>query len=278
MRTNRGERGDDSNRDVKPLERKRACDMADPKRLEMLRQTLAQLDGKASGAPRRLLPTGTAAIDQALGGGLALGVLHDLAPVRAADLAAATGFALALAARRQNFVLWIQQEIAAYEAGTLYGPGLDLFGLPMDRLLVLRVARLRDALWAMEEALLSGSVASVIVEVPKDGADLTATRRLSIAGEGSGTLALLLHHRSSSAPSAAATRWQIAAHPGPRDEFGGLGRTSFALSLVKNRHGPTGQWHVTWDHHEHAFTTAPSRRVAAAAFDRPDHALLARVG
>jgi protein ImuA len=253
--------------------------MLDPGRLDALRRTLAQLDPKSAGRQRpRLCPLGIASVDTALGGGLAVGMLHDIAAAAPADMGAATGFAVALAARmaRSRSVLWIQQEVASCEAGDLYGPGFALFGLTMARLIVLRVPRSRDALWAMEEALASGALAGVVTELATGGADLTATRRLSLAAAGSDTLALLLHHHPPAAASAAATRWQIAALPGPRDAFGGLGTTAFTLSLTKNRHGPTGRWHITWDHHERVFTATLSGGVAAAPVDRSGRALLVR--
>jgi len=71
---------------------------------------------------------------------------------------AITGFALALAARAVTDgrpALWIQTDFAALEAGLPYGPGLDLFGLPLRHLLILRVSRPLDLLWAFEEALKS---------------------------------------------------------------------------------------------------------------------------
>ncbi len=78
------------------------------------------------------------------------------APAAPMHLAAATGFATALTARAcgsKGQTLWIVTEFALMEGGGPYGPGLDLFGLPSARLLVLRVPRAVDALWAMEEAL-----------------------------------------------------------------------------------------------------------------------------
>ncbi len=119
--------------------------------------------------------------------------------------------------------------------------------------LVLRARRAVDALFAMEEALKCRAVASVIAELPDDSADLTATRRLSLAARDHRGLGLLLRHRSSSMPSAAMTRWNVAAASGPRDDFGGIGTTSFLLSLVKNRRGPCGRWNVAWDHHACVF-------------------------
>ena len=122
--------------------------------------------------------------------------LHELAPAAPAQFGAAAGFALALAALRTagrpRRALVIQTDFAALEAGALYGPGLDGLGLPMERLIVLRVPRPIDVLWACEEALKSRGVAIVIAELPEAGevADLTATRRLTLAARAGGGLGL----------------------------------------------------------------------------------------
>src|SRR6478735_6532451 len=49
--------------------------------------------------------------------------------------------------------------------------------------------------------------------------DRTATRRLTLAAREGGALGLLLRHKLSDAPSAAFTRWQVAAAPSVPDEF-----------------------------------------------------------
>jgi protein ImuA len=149
----------------------------------------------------------------------------------------------------------------------------------MERLIVLQVPRAIDALWAMEEALRCGAVGCVITELTNDDADLTATRRLSLAAREGGGIGLLLRHRSCVGLSAAATRWEIAGAPGARDAYGGLGATTFSLHLVKNRRGTCGRWNIRWDHHAHVFAPAAlSVSVAAAARDRPDRARLAYTG
>ena len=178
----------------------------------------------------------------------------------------------ALANRKRGQALWIATDFAACEGGGPYGPGLDLFGLAADRLVVLRVPRAVDALWAMEEALRCRALTSVIAELTDDGsdADLTATRRLTLAAREGGNLGLLLRHRATLAPSTAATRWRIAAAPSQPDQFGGLGPAIFDLSLQKNRRGPCGRWFVTWSHHECQFHAAVSLAVAKTAVDRPD--------
>jgi protein ImuA len=227
-----------------------------------------------------VLALGVPALDGVLGGGLACGAFHELSPSAPLHLGAATGFALTLAAlrRRDAPVLWIQTEFALLEGGMPYGLGLDQLGLAMERLVLLRVPRPVDVLWAKEEALKSPGVAAVLAELPEDGAvaDLTATRRLTLAAREGGGLGLLLRHRASPHPSAAATRWEVAGYPSESDAYG-LGRTAFALTLTRNRRGPCGRWIVCWDHHEHAFTPL-SLGVAEAVRDRPDRAPLVRAG
>jgi protein ImuA len=258
--------------------------------LSRLRQTLAGID--PSNAPRlageeRLIGV-TDPIDKALGGGLACGALHELAPTAPLHLGAVSGFGLALAARaagRRGQVLWIAAEYAAGEDGGPYGPGLDLFGLASAHLLMVRVSKPLDVLWAMEEGLRCRALACVIAELTGEGAvaDLTATRRLTLAArEGIGAqnsgFGLLIRHRVTAMPSAASTRWEIAAAPSQPDAYGGIGRARFGLSLCKNRRGPSGRWIIEWNHHERAFQPALSVGLAAPALDRPDRAPRVRTG
>ncbi len=238
------------------------------------------------GVPEGSLRLGVPALDAALQGGLGLGTLHELTPVSELQFGSAFGFGLALAAlaavedsTRAAQVLCIATDYAALEAGAPYGLGLDGFGLSMDQLLILRVAHPRDALWAFEEALKCRALAAVLAELPEAGAaaDLTATRRLSLAALAGGGLGLLLRHRPYPLPSAAMTRWQVAAALSQPDRFGGLGGTRFDLSLHRNRRGRCGRWIADWNHDERTFAPqALSLGMAEAAHDRPDRAQLRR--
>jgi protein ImuA len=174
----------------------------------------------------------------------------------------------------------VQQDFAALEAGHVYGVGCDLFGVDTARLFVVRAMTPRDALWAMEEALKTRGVAAVIGELAEEGrsADLTTTRRLSLAAQKGGGLALLLRQRPAVQPSAAATRWSVAAVAGAADGFGGLERSAFRVSLTKNRRGPCGSWVLQWDHHDRRFLPALSVAVAAPARHRPAEAAIAATG
>jgi protein ImuA len=254
--------------------------------LRHLRQTLAGIDpslGPGLPEPEQVIGTGVPDIDMALGGGLPRGALHEFSPAAPMHLAAATGLAMALTARvcgAKGQTLWIVTEFALMEGGGPYGPGLDLFGLPSARLLVLRVPRAVDALWAMEEALRCRALTSVIAELADDtpADDLTATRRLMLAAREGNCPGFVLRYRATDAPSAAATRWQVAAAPSQPDAYGGLGRARFELSLRKNRRGPCGRWTIEWDHHERIFQPEISIAVAPAALDRSDRAPPARAG
>ena len=67
----------------------------------------------------------------------------------------------------------------------------------------------------MEEALKCRALAAAILELPNDAplADLTATRRFTLAAREGGAFGFLLRHRPSALTSSAETRWRVAAVP-----------------------------------------------------------------
>ena len=249
--------------------------------LRTLRRTVANLQHFSGLPDGGRLELGIPALDSALSGGLSHQTFHEIYPASPLHFGAASGFTLSLAVLAGKATLWIQSDFAGRETGFPYAPGLDLFGLGRERLLILRVPRAIDALFAMEEALKCRALGTIVTELTDDGsADLTATRRLSLAARDGSTLGLLLRHCAPLGTSAAATRFEIAAAPSRRDGFGGLGVTTFFLSLVKNRRGPCGRWTLSWDHHEHVFLPAASSLgLASAAGDRSDRTVrFARAG
>jgi protein ImuA len=189
-----------------------------------LRRAIAEIEAEASSAgerPARRLPFARA-FDSALGGGLADDALHEIAPARPQDGAAAMGFALALAARfinhRPASALIIGQGFAAEESGALYGPGLVAHGLTLSRLVFVRAPDAALALWAMEEALKCGAPAVVVGEIwSLKGYSLAASRRLLLAARKGRTPALLIlasaYGQAERLSSAAETRFEIAAAP-----------------------------------------------------------------
>src|SRR5712672_3419203 len=117
--------------------------------LHALRRSVADLTAGLPGEDGRSIGLGITSLDAALAVGLACGALHEIAPAAPLHGGAAAGFAMALAARALRGggqAVWIQPDFNVAEAGALYGPGLDLMGLPTGRLVILRVPRPRDAL------------------------------------------------------------------------------------------------------------------------------------
>ena len=174
-----------------------------------LRRAIAQIEGApAQGriAPEARVKLGADegpvfSLDLAFGGGLPTGALYEVVPARANDMAAAAGFALALAARlgraRAGAIVWIGQDFAAREYAVPYGPGLAAHGLDPARLILVNVANARDLVWAMEEALKCPACAAVIGEFwsSRPPAELVASLRLLRAARSSAASGLLLVHQ-----------------------------------------------------------------------------------
>ncbi len=230
--------------------------------LSALRDRIRHLEQPAR---HGVLPFGVAAIDRALpGGGLALGAVHEIlgAGGDEEDGAAAAGFAAGILARLGPMggtgpVLWCLRR------PDLYGPGLMAHGLDPARLVLVRARRDDDILWAVEEGLRSGltsgltsGLAAVVGEIGH--LPMVASRRLQLAAERSGVTALLLRRWRNAAeaaaerdqPSAALTRWRVAALPSAEiaDEPGanksGLGRPRWRVALLRCRGGAPDAWNV----------------------------------
>jgi protein ImuA len=225
-----------------------------------LRSAIAGIEAHSeSASPRAPFKLSVArAFDGALGGGLSDDSLHEIAPAQPGDGAAATGFALALAARfvaasaRSSTALLVSEDFCARETGALYGPGLAAHGLGLGRLVVVRASDAPALLWAMEEALKSGALAAVVGEMWSltRHYSLAASRRLLLAARAGRAPALLVHGgafgQAATISSAAETRFEIAAAASRRlQPTGGRldlpGPPAFAARLLKARLRPSAQ-------------------------------------
>ena len=162
-----------------------------------------------------MLPFGIAEVDSRLpGGGLALGALHEVAGGGngAIDGAAAALFAAGIAARTKGKVLWCMTR------PDLFAPALAQAGLAPDRVIYVEAGDDRTVLACMEEGLRHGGLGGVVAEVAR--LSMTASRRLQLAAEGTGTIGIALRRwrRQTEAadfgqPTAAMTRWRVSALP-----------------------------------------------------------------
>ena len=190
-----------------------------------LRRVIAEIEAEAGPAPasgpRGACRSRARSIPR-LAAGLPDDALHEIAPARPQDGAAAMGFALALAARflsqRPASALIISEGFADQELGALYGPGLVAHGLALSRLVFVRAPDAALALWAIEEALKCGAPAAVMGEIwSLKGYSLAASRRLLLAARKGRIPALLIlasaYGQAERLSSAAETRFEIAAAP-----------------------------------------------------------------
>ena len=249
---------------------------------------------------RKSLPVislGVAEIDARLPGhGLQTGRLHE---VVGSPEGAGTGFVVHLLRRLMTDdrgggngatdhggpVFWCAPQV------TLYPPGLACRGLDVDRIVMVTASRREDRLWAMEESLRAPGVLAVVGELRgRESLDLTASRRLQLAADQGGAMALLLRPPppglaagvtagAGQAPdgqggdvipgqvlgaSAAVTRWLVRAVPTAETATPGnddMGRRSrWLLALTRSRTGARHHWIVEVDHATGDFALASSLR------------------
>lgn len=173
--------------------------------------------------------------------------LHEVAEAAYGDRAAATGFILTAArGLHKSVLLWISQANTTRDMGALPESALrEMSGDGIRRLNIV-TRQTSDALWAVEEAIVSGAVSHVIAEI--SGADFTSTRRLTLASRRHGVpVTLLLPHHCEGA-TAASTRWRISPRPS-----------------AANRYDPRAPGHPRWRAQLERCRTAPA--MAGHVFD-----------
>jgi protein ImuA len=228
-------------------------------------------------APDRVA-LGHADVDATLQGGLARGTMHEVF-AEGRYSAAATGFVAGLAHRvsAQRPLLWVRQDFAERECGTLAMNGWREFGLDPRLVVVVRAPDVDMALRATADALACDALGSVVLETFGDtkAFDRVVSRKLTLAARGSGVTCLVLRTAGVPAPSTAETRWIIrSAHSPPFRPWEAWGSPVLDVQLVRNRHGQGGQWIMEWKCDDGVFreagfqAAAHSQPVAAAPADR----------
>jgi protein ImuA len=123
---------------------------------------------------------------------------------------------------------------------------LTNFGIEPDRVVFVELARQKDMLWVMEEALKCEGLAAVIGEIPEIG--FTASRRLQLAVEKSRVTGFLLRHQSRSlGVNACVARWRVSPLASePEAGLPGVGFPRWNVELLKIRNGRPGVWALEW--------------------------------
>jgi protein ImuA len=212
--------------------------------IEELRERIRRLEG-AAGRRRLVLPFGLKAINRHLPGGLALGALHEVA---GGGHGAIDGAAAALFAAGNRRSDPRPGAVVRHSAGPLR-PALAQAGLVPDRVIYVEAGDETSVLVCFEEGLRHGRLGTVVAEVAR--LSMTASRRLQLAAEGSGTIGLAIRRwrRHTEAadfgqPTASVTRWRVGALPSAPLPVPGVGRARWQLELIRCRAGESADFEV----------------------------------
>ncbi|MFV1440231.1 hypothetical protein VWZ88_05375 [Phaeobacter sp. JH20_36] len=145
------------------------------------------------------------------------------------------GFLAALMAQTCGPTLWIRESHRPEYINPL---GLGEFADP-SQMLVANVTHQTDGLASAEEALRERAVALVAIDISKP-LSLTAGRRLQLAAKTGNSTGLCLIPEGMGS-NAAESRWRC------RPLFHAQDSTHFHWSLIKNKSGTVGSWHVRWN-------------------------------
>jgi protein ImuA len=205
---------------------------------EALRADIAKIEAGRR-VDKEVLAFGLPQIDAHLpAGGLALGALHEVAGggAGAIDGSASALFAAGIAARTKGQVLW------CVTRQDLFAPSLAQAGLSPDRVIHVEAGDEKSVLACFEEGLRHGGLGAVVGEVAR--LSMTASRRLQLAAEGSGTLGIAVRRwrRQTEAadfgqPTAATTRWRVTALPSTPLPAPGVGRARWFVELIRCKAG-----------------------------------------
>ncbi len=213
--------------------------------IQSLRAQIERIEGTNRRA-KAVLPFGIPELDTRLpGGGLALGALHEVAGGGngAIDGAAAALFSAGVAARTRGRVLW------CITRPDLFAPALAQAGLGADRVIYVEACDDKTVLSCMEEGLRHGGLGSVVGEVAR--LSMTASRRLQLAAEGTGSIGIALRRwrRQTEAadfgqPTAAMTRWRVSVMPSAALPVPGVGRPRWLVELIRARAGDSADFEM----------------------------------
>jgi protein ImuA len=251
--------------------------------LASLRGRIERLEAHGETHALNRVALGHAGADAVLRGGLATGAMHEVfsdGRQSGAATGLVAGFAGRLSAKRP--LVWVRQDFSELESGALSISGLAELGLDPRLLVSVRAADVDNVLRSAADALACDAVGAVVLEVWGEARqfDLVASRKLTLSAQASGVSCLVLRVAAEPQPSTAETRWIVqAARSPPGPVWSPWGAPMFDAQLVRNRHGPVGQWIMEWNCDECLFSEpAPHPQpVAATPAHRSHPAAVARL-
>lgn len=175
-------------------------------------------------------------------GCFASGAIHECISTIPEESAATAGFTAGLMAKLMNTdsaCAWISTQRRSFP------PALKAYGLTPERVVFIDVAREKDALWAMEEALKCTGFTAVIGEI--NNIDFKLSRRLQLATEQSRVTGFILRSNLRYQNTiACVARWRVTPIPGGT-ATPGVGFKRWNVELLKVRNGKPGTWEIEWN-------------------------------
>lgn len=235
--------------------------------LALLRAKISQMEAPLPVSADRL-PTGFAALDAHLDGGLARGCVHEVFSTGRDSLygSRSAAFVAHVLARTTGPVIWASEDYPDLSA-----PGIRQSGLNPGRLLC--VTTRKGGLEALCEDVLNERGVYALVADLRTPLSLTQSRRLVLAASRSQVSGFLLCRTAAAVSeppaSASMTRWRIGGSPSAlRTDLPSLspvaGAERWAVELLRHRSGPGGTWIITPTRHAPTY----SLPVAAPLVDR----------
>jgi protein ImuA len=222
--------------------------VADRAVIDALQEKILSLQGVKKEAEASSLSLGLGPCESAFPGRVfPRAAVHELVSDSPGNAACTNGFlsvVLGKLIRAGGTVLWISTN------RTLFPAGMKFFGVDPHRVVFVDTPGLKDALWAIEEALKCNALSAVVGEISELG--FNESRRLQLAAERSRVTAFI-HRQQPKQINAVAcvSRWRITSVesvvPG---NMPGVGFPRWNVQLNKVRNGRTGEWIIEWNQNE----------------------------
>jgi protein ImuA len=236
--------------------------------LALLREKIRRMEAVQPLSTDRL-PTGFAAIDAHLGGGLARGYVHDVFSAGRDNLSASrsAAFVAHVLARTTGPVIWASEDYPDLSA-----PGIRQSGLNPGRLLCITTRK--GSLEALCEDVLNERGVCALVADIRTPLSLTQSRRLVLAAGRSQVSGFLLCRTAGGVgdppASASMTRWRIGGSPSAlRTDLPSLspvaGSERWSIELLRHRSGPGGAWIITPTRHDTPYSLPVASPLAGRA-------------
>ncbi len=172
-----------------------------------------------------------------------LGAIHEFLCDEIEEASASAGFIAGIISslmERGGITIWIGS------TQTIFPPALKSFGINPDKIIFIELQQENEILWAVEEALKCGSLATVLGEIRE--LSFTSSRRLQLAVEKTLVTGFILrlNPRKLNTTSCVA-QWKIKSIPSiSSDSLPGVGFPRWNVELLKIRNGKPGSWQMEW--------------------------------